>query len=348
MRSKTTGYKKMTRQYTIADHLIEVTAPEDAALWEVCTNYTPFELKPCDGTKPDDELKPGNGAEPCDDIKPGNGAEPCDGLKPGCGAAHQKGMAAPSPLCSLQIVDELEVPETEPFYEVKQEGYPRLSFSRLDGGWAVRMAPDVNLPVLGVLMAAEDFRSARLKLLSGSARAIHFAVDNALMLMFALASAPFDTLEIHSSVTVCDGAGYAFLGKSGTGKSTHSRLWREHIPGSTLLNDDNPVIRIKDGQARIYGSPWSGKTPCYKAESAPLSAIVRIRQCADNRIQQLSPVEAYASIYSSCSAFREIKGTADGIHATLSRLVSLVPMYILDCRPDKEAAQLCHSSVSAR
>ena len=311
MRRKTTGYKKMTRQYTIADHLIEVTAPEDAALWEVCTNYTPF------------ELKPGNGAA-------------------------QKGMAAPSPLCSLQIVDELEVPETEPFYEVKQEGYPRLSFSRLDGGWAVRMAPDVNRPVLGVLMAAEDFRSARLKLLSGSARTTHFAVDNALMLMFALASAPFDTLEIHSSVMVCDGAGYAFLGKSGTGKSTHSRLWREHIPGSTLLNDDNPVIRIKDGQARIYGSPWSGKTPCYKAESAPLSAIVRIRQCADNKIQQLSPVEAYASIYSSCSAFREIKGTADGIHATLSRLVSLVPMYILDCRPDKEAAQLCHSSVSAR
>ena len=164
MRSKTTGYKKMTRQYTIADHLIEVTAPEDAALWEVCTNYTPF------------ELKPGNGAEPCDGPKPSNGAE-------------QKGMAEPSPLCSLQIVDELEVPETEPFYEVKQEGYPRLSFSRLDGGWAVRMATDVNRPVLGVLMAAEDFRSARLKLLSGSARAIHFAVDNALMLMFALASA---------------------------------------------------------------------------------------------------------------------------------------------------------------
>lgn len=328
----------MTRQYTIADHLIEVTAPEDAALWEVCTNYTPFESKPCEGTEPDDESKPGGAAEPKDET------EPCDSSH----RAEREPLAAPAPLCSLQIVDELEVPETEPFYEVKQEGYPRLSFSRLDGGWAVRMAPDVNLPVLGVLMAGEDFRSARLKLLSGSARAIHFAVDNALMLMFALASAPFDTLEIHSSVTVCDGAGYAFLGKSGTGKSTHSRLWREHIPGSTLLNDDNPVIRIKDGQARIYGSPWSGKTPCYKAESAPLAAIVRIRQCADNKIQQLPPVEAYASIYSSCSAFREIKGTADGIHATLGRLVSLVPMYILDCRPDKEAAQLCHSSVSAR
>lgn len=187
MRRETTGYKKMTRQYTIADHLIEVTAPEDAALWEVCTNYTPFELKPGNGAEQ------GNGTEQGDDLKPGDEPTPGYDLKPGNGTA-QKDMAAPSPLCSLQIVDELEVPETEPFYEVKQEGYPRLSFSRLDGGWAVRMAPDVNLPVLGVLMAAEDFRSARLKLLSGSARAIHFAVDNALMLMFALASAPFDTL----------------------------------------------------------------------------------------------------------------------------------------------------------
>ena len=126
MRSKTTGYKKMTRLYTIADHLIEVTAPEDAALWEVCTNYTPFELKPGNGAKPDDELKPGNGAEPCDGLKPGNEPKQGDGPKPGNGA-EQKGMAAPSPLCSLQIVDELEVPETEPFYEVKQEGYPRLA-----------------------------------------------------------------------------------------------------------------------------------------------------------------------------------------------------------------------------
>lgn len=225
MRSKTTGYKKMTRQYTIADHLIEVTAPEDAALWEVCTNYTPF------------------------DLKPGNGAE-------------QKGMTAPSPLCSLQIVDELEVPETEPFYEVKQEGYPRLSFSRLDGGWAVRMAPDVNRPVLGVLMAAEDFRSARLKLLSGSARAIHFAVDNALMLMFALASAPFDTLEIHSSVTVCDGAGYAFLGKSGTIRSNlllaDRSATEESMRGALHIAAADFVFDLPLGLDSICGESGSG------------------------------------------------------------------------------------------
>ena len=252
------------------------------------------------------------------------------------------------PLCTLEITEDLQIPEATPVYEVKEKGYPRLAFSRFDKGWLIQMAPDADIPTIGTLIASEDFRSARLKLLSSTGRALRFAVDNALMLMFAIASAPLDTLEIHSSVTVCDGSGYAFLGKSGTGKSTHSRLWRENIPGSTLLNDDNPIIRIKDGQARIYGSPWSGKTPCYKAESAPLAAIVRIRQCPENKIHRLSPVEAYASIYSSCSAFREIRGTADGIHATLQKLVATVPMYLLDCRPDAEAAQLCHTTVSTK
>ena len=292
----------MTRQYTIADHIISISASDGSAFWHICTNYAPFET----GESEDNTAT----------------------------------------LCSLEIVDKLQIPATEPVYEMKENGYPRLSFSRFDSGWLVEMAPDAELPAVGTLLTSEDFRTAELKMLSGSDKALHFAVDNALMLMFAMASAPFGTLEIHSSVTVCDNLGYAFLGKSGTGKSTHSRLWRENIPGSTLLNDDNPIIRVKDGKALVYGSPWSGKTPCYKAESVPLGAIVRIRQCPENRIQHLSALEAYASLYSSCSAFREIKGTADGIHATLSQIVSNVPMYILDCRPDAEAAVLCHSTVA--
>lgn len=298
--------KEMTRQYSIADHLVEISAPDGSVLWEVCPNYAPFEVS-------------GNG----------EGSE--------------------RPLCRLEIADKVEIPaETSVVYDAAEKGFPRLEISRFDGGWVVRMAPDRDVPVTAVLLSDENFHNVRLQTLSGSGEAMRFAVDNSLMLTFALASATLGTMEIHSSVTVCEGCGYAFLGKSGTGKSTHSRLWRENVPGSTLLNDDNPVIRLKDGQARIYGTPWSGKTPCYKAESAPLAAVVRIRQCPENKIQRLSPIEAYASLYSSCSAFREVKGTADGIHETLSKIVSLVPMYTLDCRPDREAALLCHSSVSGK
>ena len=250
-------------------------------------------------------------------------------------------------LCSLEIVYSLELPAAESVYDVREKDFPRLCFSRFKGGWVVEMAPECELPTVAHLLTNEDFSRGRLAMLPGCGNSLRFAVDNALMLMFALATATLGTLEIHASVTVWDGKAYAFLGKSGTGKSTHSRLWREHIPGSRLLNDDNPIIRIKDGEARIYGSPWSGKTPCYKAESAPLGAVVRISQSPENKITRLKPVQAYASMYSSCSAFREIRGTSDGIHSTLVQLVSAVPMYRLDCRPDREAAVLCHDTITA-
>jgi len=76
--------------------------------------------------------------------------------------------------------------------------------------------------------------------------------------------------------------------------------------------------------------------------------VVRISQSPENKIHRLSVIEAYASMFSSCSAFREIKDTADGLHATLAELVSKVPMYLLDCRPDAEAAHLCHSTVTGQ
>ena len=253
--------------------------------------------------------------------------------------------SSPAPVCSLEIRDSLDIPEAETVYEVREKGYPRLCLSHFSGGWVVEMAPESELPTVAHLLASEDFSSGTLALVRNGKGDLRFSVDNALMLMFAISTATLGTLEIHSSVTVCDGRGYAFLGKSGTGKSTHSRLWKENIPGSKLLNDDNPVIRIKDGEARIYGSPWSGKTPCYKAAGAPLGAVVRISQNPENSIRRLSPVEAYASMYSSSSAFREIRGSADGIHSTLVQLIGLVPMYRLECRPDREAAELCHNTV---
>lgn len=256
--------------------------------------------------------------------------------------------ASDSVVCSLEFVPHLEVPEAVLVHDVLEKGFPRLRISHFDGGWIVEMSPERDLPFVACLKASEGFESGMIEVFPGKEKATRFALDNAMMMLFALSTATLGTLEIHSSVTLWNGKGYAFLGKSGTGKSTHSRLWKENIPGCELLNDDNPIIRIIDGQARIYGSPWSGKTPCYKNLSAPLGAVVRISQSPENKIHRLSVVEAYASMFSSCSAFREIKDTADGLHATLAELVSKVPMYLLDCRPDAEAAHLCHSTVTGQ
>lgn len=81
---------------------------------------------------------------------------------------------------------------------------------------------------------------------------------------YGVMTVPYQTVAIHTSTIVCRGKAVLFLGESGTGKSTHTRLWRENIEEATLLNDDSPIVRITDGQPWVWGSPWSGKTPCYK------------------------------------------------------------------------------------
>ena len=109
----------------------------------------------------------------------------------------------------------------------------------------------------------------------------------ALWIAYGVVTLPFQTVAIHTSVIQYKGRTVLFLGESGTGKSTHTRLWREHIGGAVLLNDDSPMIRVEEGKVWAYGSAWSGKTPCYKQERYELVACVRLSQAPYNRIQML-------------------------------------------------------------
>jgi hypothetical protein len=172
-----------------------------------------------------------------------------------------------------------------------------------------------------------------------------FGINNALMVMFALATAVHQTALFHSSVVVWQRKAYMFLGKSGTGKSTHSRLWLQYIKGTALLNDDNPVVRIIDGQAIVFGSPWSGKTPCYINRHFPLGGIVRLRQAPHNAIRPLRGIEAYAALIPSISGKRWDKQVAEGLHET-ENLLAGQRVWHLDCLPDEAAAQLCCQTIT--
>ncbi len=151
---------------------------------------------------------------------------------------------------------------------------------------------------------------------------------------------------IHSSVIVCHNEAVLFLGESGTGKSTHTRLWRENIKGAQLLNDDSPFIGISNGQVIAYGSPWSGKTPCYKNESYPIRAIVRLSQAPHNNIYRLRKMQAIGALLPSLPpAFSFDEKLEDAVMNILSAVVGAVPMYHLECLPDAAAAQLSHDTV---
>ena len=134
---------------------------------------------------------------------------------------------------------------------------------------------------------------------------------------------------------------FVFLGESGTGKSTHTRLWRENIAGSKLLNDDSPIVRYEEGGVWVYGSPWSGKTPCYKAERYPLAGCVRLSQAPYNKIRRLNTLQAYAALHPSAPpAFAYEEELYCGVCSLLEKMVSSIPVYHLECLPDAEAVKL--------
>jgi hypothetical protein len=196
----------------------------------------------------------------------------------------------------------------------------------------------------GWLVCSAGYREGTLYLSGFQSKA---AVDNALMIMFAMASATQDTVLFHAAAVSLDGKGYMFLGKSGTGKSTHARLWLGNIPGTELMNDDNPAVRIKaDGTAVVYGTPWSGKTPCYRNISAPIGGIVLLSQAPYNKIVRLKGIGAYAAVVPSISGKRWDSLIADGLHETENALATYIPVWHLDCLPDADAAHLCKDTIA--
>ena len=212
-----------------------------------------------------------------------------------------------------------------------------------DGGYQFLIAPPQG-DYCGMLQTNATFSEGRLAL-QGNDWAREFATNNSMMLMYAFAAADKHTLLFHASVIENAGHGYLFLGKSGTGKSTHSSLWLKHIPGSELMNDDNPVVVATDDGAIVYGSPWSGKTPCYRNISAPIGAFVRIRQEKVNHIKRDKTLEALSALLPSVSSMKWDDRVYNGIYDSLSMLIAHVPCYTLECRPDQEAAEVCHKAV---
>ena len=158
---------------------------------------------------------------------------------------------------------------------------------------------------------------------------------------YGIATVPFNTVAVHTSTIQYQGKAVLFLGESGTGKSTHTRLWWENIEEAVLLNDDSPILRLIDGKLWVYGSPWSGKTPCYKNERYPLAACVRLSQAPKNRIRRLSIIQGYGALHPSCPpCFAYDDRLYEHISGVLSALLATVPVYHLACLPNAEAAHL--------
>lgn len=190
----------------------------------------------------------------------------------------------------------------------------------------------------------KDFAHAR-ALIRWDDRYVATALTSMLRIVFAQAILPYDAVSVHASTVLNDGKAFLFMGKSGTGKSTHSALWLRHIEGTELLNDDNPIVRIIDGEALVYGSPWSGKTPCYRNVSAPVAAMVRLKQGPRNRFESKEDIAAFGALLPGCSVLRQDGRLHDALCATLTALTEITCVGEMECLPDKEAAEICRKGI---
>ncbi len=196
-----------------------------------------------------------------------------------------------------------------------------------------------------LLQTDPEFRVCRCAL-NGTESMRTFGINNALMLAFAFAGCRHDTLLVHASLVRLNGWGYAFTAKSGTGKSTHTSMWLRHIPGCDLMNDDNPVIRIVDGLPYIYGSPWSGKTPCYRNVKARLGAMVGLKRDTVNHVEAAPTIAAFSTLITACSTMKWDSGVVDNICGIITKIIATTPNYTLYCRPDKESAIICQKTIA--
>ena len=255
----------------------------------------------------------------------------------------------PSDPLLLRVDVDDRLPGDEPHHEVghfDSAGNMYGVYLRADGGYQY----EIN-DIQGVLCARvttdATFGHVAVALVGETPAQRHFGLNNTLMLAYAFAAADRQTLLMHASVIRQGGRGYLMTAPSGTGKSTHTRLWYDNIPGCDLMNDDNPVVRIwPDGRVIVYGSPWSGKTPCYRNIQAPVGAIVRIQQRPENSIRQLRPMEAFSMLLPQMSSMKWDARVHRGVCDSIAQLVRLCRIYELGCLPDADAARLCYETVS--
>lgn len=151
----------------------------------------------------------------------------------------------------------------------------------------------------------------------------------------------------HASAISVDGEAILFSADSGTGKSTHARLWKQFITEHQIenFNDDKPIIRLKEGSYSAFGTPWCGKHGIHKNISAPIKAIVFLKQAEQNRIERIPMQQAFALTFPQIIAKKADKEHLTKILDMLDIFLRNVPVYQLHCNISDEAVRLVYHTI---
>lgn len=157
-----------------------------------------------------------------------------------------------------------------------------------------------------------------------------------------------DTLLFHGSVVAVDGEGYLFTAKSGTGKSTHTRLWRQVFgKRAVMVNDDKPFLRMEEKGVTAYGSPWMGKHGLGANINVPLKGICILERGEENRIVPISAAQALPMLFQQSQRPQESRNLPKYMEL-VDKLASGTKFYRMQCNMDPEAAVIAYRTMSGK
>lgn len=149
----------------------------------------------------------------------------------------------------------------------------------------------------------------------------------------------YDRVLFHGSSLAIDGRGVLFTAKSGTGKSTHTRLWRQVFGDRVrMVNDDKPFLHVGTDGVTVFGTPWRGKHGIGSNISAPLEAICFVCRGEENRVEPVSARELYPLLLQQTYTPEDPAALVQTL-ALVQRLSKSVRLYKLYCNMDPEAAE---------
>ena len=154
-----------------------------------------------------------------------------------------------------------------------------------------------------------------------------------------------DVLMTHGSTVAVDGKAYLFTAKCGTGKSTHTRLWRQVFGGrAVMVNDDKPFLKITESGVLACGSPWSGKHGLDTNITVPLQGICILQRGTENQIRRITPEEAIPMLLHQ--SYRPLdSGKGSRFEELVSLLADKTPLWQMACNMDPSAAEVSHSAM---
>ncbi len=150
----------------------------------------------------------------------------------------------------------------------------------------------------------------------------------------------FDAFVFHGAAIEYNGKAYLFTAPSGTGKSTHIRLWKQHLGNDVrIVNGDKPVLRLTENGVNACSTPWAGKEGWHRNCMVPLGGICLLRRGEANRIRKAEPLTQFDALLRQVYRPKNA-GAWDKTLQLLDTALTRVPFYVLDCTISTQAVEV--------